>query len=188
MGDWSSPLYIASQVVVVFAYVFFAWSYLCKKRTAILGLSIAHNILLAVSFGMLWAWAGVSVLALEVVRDFVSYFRDKNRTELEKKKIYAFDWFLLVFWLSTLTVATIFTESGFLKWFALFSSALFTVSIWQKKVFTYRLLAIPASILWAIYSFGEQNFFGFILECSVFIVTIIGIVLYTRSNKTNHKP
>jgi hypothetical protein len=187
MGDWGSPQYIVSQVFVILAYCCLGFTYLIKKRSAVLVVVMTSNFTMGVGFSLLSAWVGVGMCAVAITRDTVSSIINRKRSEMDKNKITGTDWVLLCVWVTALSVITVLTENGFLTWFALFATLTFTISIWQKNVFVYKFLGIFVGIFWIIYNISIENFFGVILEGVLFVAVIIGLILYIVKNKKSVK-
>lgn len=183
MGDWSDPIYITSQVLVILAFIGFGASYLLKGRSAILMVAIAANTLIGISYVLLFAWVGVAMCVISIIRDFASYFINKNRSEEDKNKITKTDWYLLALWSTLLIGVTIPTADGFLSLFALFGTLAFTLSIWQKNILIYKYLGLLSAFCWTIYNAATGTFFGLVLEAFLIIATIVGIIMYYKKQK-----
>jgi hypothetical protein len=177
MGDWTNITYIISQIFVICAYGLLAWTYFVKKRTLLLFIVIAANATMAVGFGLLSAWVGVGMCAIAITRDIVSALKKRKRTETDKHRITKLDCALLVIWLSAQIIVTYFTSDGFMSWFALFATATFTISIWQKNKVVYNFMGIPVGVFWVIYNFFIESLFGVLLEGVLLAAVIVGAVL-----------
>ncbi|MDR1917525.1 MAG: YgjV family protein [Christensenellaceae bacterium] len=183
MGDWGNPVYIISQVFVILSYGFLVATYFVKKRSPQLLITISANAAMVVGYLLLSAWVGMGMASVAICRDITSEVLHKKRNEQDKNKITKLDWFLLPFWLTVLTIITIFTENGILTWFALFATATFTISIWQKNKIVYNALGILVGIFWVIYNFNAENLFGVILESALFVAVIIGLIVSIKQRK-----
>jgi len=128
----------------------------------------------------LGGWVAVSMCVIAICRDIVSNILYKRRTPEERTKNTKLDWWLLTLWLSLLTIATVFTQSGFMTLFAFFATATFTISIWQKNPLIYRLLGIFVGIFWIIYNIVVGSDMGLILESALLVFVIIGFILFCR--------
>jgi hypothetical protein len=185
MGDWSSSIYIASQVFVVLGFVCIFATYQIKSRSKLLATSIASSLLMGVSFILLNAWVGLAMCCVAICRDVVSEIFNRQRSEATRTKNTGLDWLLLIIWTTALISLTVITENGWVTWFALFGTLTFTVSIWQKNALLYRLLGIFVGIFWIIYYTGIESLFGIILEAILLVGVIIGLVRFIVKARKN---
>jgi hypothetical protein len=183
MGDWNSSVYITSQVFVCLAYILLFATYQIKGRSLMLGTTITSNILMGTGFILLGAWTGLAMCAVAICRDVVSEIFNRKRSEKDRTKILPIDWLLLALWVILLVGLTMFTESGWITWFALFATLTFTISIWQKNVLFYKVCGILVGIFWIIYNFGAENLFGIILESILLVGVIIGLTRFIIKHK-----
>ena len=183
MGDWTSTIYIISQVFCILAYVGYGYSYLIKNRALILIVVMASNVSLGIAFGLLAAWVGLGMCAVAVARDIVSFFLNAKRKEEDKKRITKLDCALLALWVTIITVITAFTYDGPLSLFAFFATFTFFISIWQKNVFIYRLLGVFVGIFWIVYHVFVQSVVSLALESALLLAVIVGLGLYIYQSK-----
>lgn len=120
---------------------------------------------------------------IAIARDITSALIDKKRKAADKQKTTKTDWWLLALWVGLLTGASALTFNGFVSLFAYFATLTFTVSIWQKNGFIYRLLGIFVGIFWIIYNAAIHSFMGLTLESALLIFVIFGFVKYIKQNK-----
>ena len=66
---------------------------------------------------------------------------------------------------------------------SVFGTMLYTYSIWQDDVKTYRWLALPNSVLWITYNIYAKSLFGVIAELILLIIEIIGIIKIQKIKK-----
>ncbi|MDR2902643.1 MAG: YgjV family protein [Lactobacillales bacterium] len=184
MPDWTSTQYIISQILISAAYIFIAASYFMTSRFKILLAIIASNLMMGIGFGLLAGWVGVMMCAIAICRDVTSAVIDIVRTPNGCIKNTAFDWCLLAVWTSAFTVAAIMTQEGFMSLFAYFSTMTFTVSIWQKNPFIYRVLGVFSTVFWVIYNIAVASVMGAILETILLFFVIGGLVAYWRDMRT----
>jgi len=95
-----------------------------------------------------------------------------------------FGW--LVVWLSLLTVATWFTQTGLWSLFAYFCVVTYTISIWQKNIFIYRLLGIFTVLLEILYNVGLKNISGVVYGTILLMFVIAGFVSYIKDRKSKN--
>ena len=183
MGDWSSPIYILSQIFTIFGFGFLAWTYLLKKRPHILVVLIASAVLMSAGHFLLSAWVGVGMGVFGIVRLVIDYFMNSKRSEADKKRLLPIDWAMLFIWSAVYIIVGIITYHGFLSLFSLFASLIFFTSAWQKNVLVYKWLGVVACIFYCVYFAYTENIAGMILEGVLMIFIIIGLVKYINKLK-----
>ena len=187
MGDWSSPVYIASQILVIFAYTCSMFMYFMKNRTLMLAILLGANGLRSISFLMLAAWVGAVVTAIALARTATDYVINSRRSPSDRKRIFPIDWCFLVFWFIAFTTVTIFTYDNHpISLLPLISTLAFTVAIWQKNVLAFKIAAVPCSAAWILYNVYVESMFGVIMESALCLVIIAALIIYIKSErKTN---
>ena len=187
MGDWSSPIYITSQVLVIIAYTCSMFMYFMKNRSLMLFILLGANALRSVSFIMLAAWVGAVVTAIALARTATDYALNAKRSPMDRKRIFKVDWFFLVFWFIAFTTVTIFTyDNNIISLLPLISTLAFTAAIWQKNVLAFKITAVPCSFAWIIYNLYVESMFGVIMEGILFLVIVMALVVYIKNErKTN---
>jgi len=178
MEELLTPQYITSQVFVILAYALIALTYFVTRRRVQLSALITSNTLMGIGFILLGGWVGLSMCIIAICRDITNSILDARRKPKDKLKNTRLDWWLLALWLVALTVATIFTQEGFMTLFAFFATATFTISIWQKNQLIYRLLGVVVGIFWTIYNVVLWSIAGMTLESVLLIATIVGLITY----------
>lgn len=186
MGDWSSPLYIISQVLMILAHFFFAWTYFTNKRPVMLVSNMLGNLIQGIGYGFLIAWVGLAMCAVALARDGANYLINAKRKTEDKKRITVLDSLLLVLWTVLVVVITFFSAEGFLPWFACVGTIIFTFAIWQKNVLVYKTLGIFVYGFWMIYNIYIANLAGTVLKAALTVVAIVGLVLYIKRNLLNN--
>ena len=136
-------------------------------------------------FILLGGWVALAMCAIAICRDITSSIINAHRSEKEQMKITKSDWLFLALWSGAFTIATIFTSSGFLTLFAYFATMTFTVSIWQKNPLVYRILGIFVGVFWITYNIALSSLMGVILESSLLIFVIAGLIMFVRKTKNN---
>ena len=186
MGDWTSATYITSQIAVVIAYILLASSYFIKSRSKLLLTAIGSNTGEGIAWVLLGGWVGVWMCIIAIARDIVAHIVQGRRTPAQNAKIMRADWWWLGLWTLLFAVSTILfnhIDSSGLGWLAFLTTMIFTISIWQKNIFIYRLLGIFVSIGWIIYNFLLNSVFGWTLESILLIFVIAGLITYLRNQK-----
>lgn len=173
--------YILSQVFTIFTYIFLAITYYAKDRKAVLTISFLSLIANALAYGFLFAYTGVAMCFIALVRNVIFLVDEKKNGKSEqitKKDIVI----LMVLYLISI-VSTVFTYEGPLSLLSVIATMLYTYSVWQKKTSTYKFLGIPIGILWVLYNLYVKSIFGVILEAILLVCSIIGYVLEKKINK-----
>ena len=187
MGDWTSPQYILSQVFVSLGYILFAITYFVTRRQNLLWTNIGGNIAMVAGFSLLGGWVAVAMCSIGIFRDLTSSMVNALRKRTRRMKKTRLDWFLLAFWISMFTIATVFTHEGFLTMFAYFSTVIFTISIWQKNVFVYRVLGIFACAPWIVYNAVLESVMGVVIESILLVFMIVGVITHLKNVKARKK-
>lgn len=183
IGNWDSANYIYSQIFITIAYLLLALSYFITSRRKLLATTISSNVIMGTGFTLLGGWVGVCMCIIAISRDITSTIINRNRKLEDREKTTRLDWWLLGLWISLFTTATLLTANNFLEMFAYFATLTFTVSIWQKNGFIYRLLGIFVGIFWIIYNVAVVNFMDITLESALLLFVILGFITYIKNQK-----
>jgi hypothetical protein len=183
MEDFASTQYIISQVFVTIAYGLLAMTYFVTKRWQQLAITITSNVSMGIGFVLLGAWVAVPMCIIAICRDITSSIINSKRPASAQMKNTKLDWGLLVLWLTMMTVATIFTQTGFMTLFAYFATITFTISIWQKNPLIYRALGVLVGVFWIIYNVVVTSVMGITLESVLLVFVIIGLIKYCINSK-----
>ena len=169
--------YILSQIFVCISYLFLGLSYFTKKRNIILCLSLVAIIANGISYFLLGAWAGVGVICVALIRNVLFLLQSKIKA-LDKYKID--DWIILILLLIIFGIVAVLTFDTIFSLFTIASSVLYTISVWQKNIMTYKILGIISSLCSLLYFIFIKSIFGFVLEFVMFIVAFSSIILYVK--------
>ena len=186
MGDWNSNTYIASQIFMAIAYILLAATYFITTRWKQLATIMTSNVNMGIGFALLGGWVGVGMVIVALTRDTVSSIINKRREKLSKSaqmKNTRADFMWLAVWITGITVATAITYAGPWSLTAYFATFAFTISIWQKNPYIYRLLGILVGVLWIIYNVMLQSLFGTVLESILLLFIIAGLIMFIKNNK-----
>jgi len=167
-------IYVFSQIFVIISYILLGLSYLRSKRNEILIIGIFSLIALEVSYFLLSAYTGVAMVAIAIIRNLIFYFDEKKNGI--RNKINTKDIIILIILLLIILISTILTYDGLPSLFSVIETVLYTLSIWQKSPTVYKYLGIPTSASCIMYHIYIGSIFGMILETSVFISAIVGII------------
>lgn len=167
--------YILSQIFVVLCYICLAATYAIKNRYILLSVSIAAIVFNAISYTLLGAWAGLAVTIVALIRNIIFMIQEK----LEGDKDYTVaDWIVLVVLMLISATFAYFTYDGWLSLFSVFSSVLYTISVWQHNISVYKILGLISSICSIVYFIFIWSLFGFILEIAMFVFMLVTTIIY----------
>lgn len=167
--------YIISQLFVVFAMLSLGATYLCKDKKKIVALGILYAILYGGQYLLLGAMTGFAMNIISIIRNIWFYINAKNNKKNN-----------LIVLIVLIVLAIIFGAISYSNIFSIIpviASILYTYSIWQDNVKTYRWLALPISALWITYNICSKSIFGIIAELILLIVEIIGIIKIQKLKK-----
>lgn len=164
--------YIASQIVIIFVYLFLSLTYCVKSRRLILTFSFISNFLNIIAFLLLGAYTSSAMCAISILRDIIFIIDEKINGK--SNKIAKKDVAILVVVYAICGVAIACTYKGPLTLLYATASMLYTFSIWQKNNKLYRFLGIPVTLIVIVDSIILKSVFGAILQGVVLITSIAG--------------
>ena len=128
----------------------------------------------ALSYILLSAWTG---LAMSIVAIFRSvYILQKDKRVKSQSTPTKHDFIFLVVFLIGVILATIPAYAGPLSLLPVFSTVLYTYSLWQKSTKVYKFCGIPVDSLGLIYFVYIGSIFGVIMEAAVLVASLIGFI------------
>lgn len=175
--------YIASQIVIIFVYLFLSLTYCVKSRKLILGFSFTSNFLNAIAFLLLGAYTSSVMCAISILRDIIFIIDEKINGKSDK--ITKKDVGILAFVYGICIIAIACTFKGPLTLLYATASMLYTFSIWQKNNKLYRFLGIPVTLIVIVDSIIIKSIFGVILQCVVLITSIAGFASHKEESQDN---
>jgi len=173
--------YVLSQVFTILMYVLLATTYFLKDRKKILVLSFASLIANALEYLFLFAWAGMAVCIIALIRNTIFLIDEKKNGKREK--ITKKDYIILAILYLILILSGIFTYDGFLSLLSVLATMIYTYSVWQKKTIIYKVCGIPVGILWILYNIYVMSLFGIILESILLIASVCGFLIEIKKKK-----
>jgi len=84
-------------------------------------------------------------------------------------------------------IATYLTYTSILSLSSVLATVIFTYSVWQKKTSVYKGLGIPVVMIWIIYNVYIMSLFGIILETTLLLFVISGLILELRKKYKRRK-
>ncbi len=172
--------YIISQILTIVCYGLLGATYLVKKRNLILILSLGSILTNCAAYAFQSAWSGVGATMLAIVRNVIFMIQGKYKKS-DKRDVW--DWVILFSLLAVAVVIGIFTFNTFWSLFTIFAGMVYTISVWQKNNMVYNILGAVSSAFAIVYYVFIGSLFGTILESCLFIVTVVGMVMYILKHK-----
>ena len=161
--------YLLSQIIVIIATIFIAFTYIIKNRKKILILFILYSIFYGIHYLLLNAITGFLMNLVSIIRNIVFYKQEINNKQNSK-----------IFLVILFTIIILFTLCSYKDYYSLISmsaSLISTYSIWQKNPIIYRILAVIVSICFIIYAIHINSVFAIITEVFLLTTEIIGLIL-----------
>lgn len=168
-------MFIASQIIIAVASVLLAISAQFHKRLNILIMQIIAISLLAVHYGLLYAYTGLVLAAIEVVRLIVFAFLDRHQNQ--KLNI----WLAILFMCLSVSLSIVFWDG----WFAIFpliGQCVVCVGLAQKSVFVLKFFFLISAACYIAYLFILGSYIGASLQCLIFVSSVVGLVLYAKKH------
>lgn len=172
---WTTS-YILSQIAVVIAVIFMAFSYQLKDKRLILIFCLLSCSFYMLEYIFLGAYGGIVVNAIGFIR--IIWLYSDERYNLK-------DRFVIVTSMSlAIIVCTLIMYRGWQDIIICLASLIFNYSVWQKNIKIYRWLSVPVSALYITYNVFVHTIMGVVLEVILLAFEIVGIVrLYWKPKK-----
>ena len=161
--------YLLSQIIVIVATIFIAFTYFIKNRKKILILFILYSIFYGIHYLLLNATTGFLMNLVSIIRNIIFYKQEINNKQNSK-----------IFLVVLFSIIILFTLCSYKDYYSLISmsaSLISTYSIWQKSPIIYRILAVIVSICFIIYAIHINSVFAIITEVFLLTTEIIGLIL-----------
>ena len=175
--------YIASQIIVIFVYVFLSLTYVVKSRKLIITFSFLSNFLNSITFILLNSYTSAAMCAISILRDIIFLIDEKingKSKNITKKDVVLIS---IIYGLSLASIVV--TYNGPLSLLYAAGSMLYTYSIWQKNTTVYRFMGIPVTLIVIIDSINIKSVFGAALQIIVLITSTIGF--FSNKEKKENK-
>lgn len=175
--------YIASQIIVIFVYVFLSLTYVVKSRKLIITFSFLSNFLNSITFILLNSYTSAAMCATSILRDIIFLIDEKingKSKNITKKDVVLIS---IIYGLSLASIVV--TYNGPLSLLYAAGSMLYTYSIWQKNTTVYRFMGIPVTLIVIIDSINIKSVFGAALQIIVLITSTIGF--FSNKEKKENK-
>ncbi len=174
-------LYILSQILVCLAYVFAGVTMIIKDRTKILIFNFTATACFCLSYLCLFAWAGVAMNAVSILRNIVFFLITKYTANSINQKWWEIGG--LVFIEIIIVICAVFTYDGFLSLMPIFAAALYTYCIWQKNNWVFKIISMTNSVMWIAYNAYVNSIMGIVLESIMIMCGIVGLIKLANSKK-----
>ena len=175
--------FIASQIIVIFVYVFLSLTYVVKSRKLIVTFSFLSNFLNSITFILLNSYTSAAMCAISILRDIIFLIDEKingKSKNITKKDVVLIS---IIYGLSLASIVV--TYNGPLSLLYAAGSMLYTYSIWQKNTTVYRFMGIPVTLIVIIDSINIKSVFGAALQIVVLITSTIGF--FSNKEKKENK-
>lgn len=175
-------MYILSQIFVVISGLFFASSYLIKKKSLILIVNVCNNVFFALHFLLLNSLTAAYSVFLTIGFMIAIYLLEKYQKE--KYKIIATIIFSLI-----LIPITYLTWDGFLSLMPTIAILITFIGSIFNNTLTVKLCYFVSTVMNSIFMFIIHSYFGFGVNLAILITAIVGIVMQIknlRNNKNNN--
>ncbi len=163
---------------MVINILFYAWSLFAKSKTKLFLLETISTAFFVAQYAFLYAWVGVVIAAVDLIRVAIFYFLEKKDAPQKAKVIT-----VVISWLVAL-VLSIVTWAG---WYCILPLLGLTVMYIFTIIpnLTMLKISIDFSIFCTIlYLFFVGSIFNMILEIGLFITCVIGTIIdIVRDNK-----
>lgn len=175
--------YIFSQIFTVAEYGLLGWSYLAKKRRAVVILDIASMACGIVAFILLGADLGMAMSVIILLANFYYLWDEHSHNARERAKLHPRDYVVLAVVLAGIGAVTWLTYDGPLSLLSVAATVIYEISIWQKSTRVYKFLGIPVALCWMTYNGFVASIFGVICEAVMLVASIVGYVQDVRRQK-----
>ena len=166
--------YIISQIFTIIGYGLTTSTYHMQRRKMVLLLNFLSKFSFAIAYVLLGAWSALAMIGVALIRNTVFMIDKKEngkRNDINKKDIIM----LIIVYVITI-ISAIYTYEGFYSLLPVFSTLIYTYSIFQKNIKTYRLLGIPTEFCCVVYNFYIKSIFAIIMGIMPLISSIIGYI------------
>lgn len=163
-------LYIFSQIALTLGLGILGVSYFTKNYKLITIYCIISSALLAIGYGLLGAYTAIGLNILGIIAYiFFYYFKTKNKNNPF--------YFIAILWAVTI-INGIFTYTNWVSLLPTLASLIFYYSVWQKNNLVYKILGASATIFYILYNIMYKSYFGVISQSVLFIIALVGLILY----------
>lgn len=178
--------YLLSQALVILSYILLIRTYFLKSKSKIIIFNAVSLIAGGCAYILLGAWTGLAMSIVAILRSLYILQNEKHRSQSSTlaKRDYAF---LIVFF-ACVILATIPAYSGPLSLLPVFSTSIYTYSIWQKNIKIYKFCGIPTEAFGVAYNLYIGSVFGVIMEAILLTAAAIGYIAELKSTKTAPAP
>ena len=169
---------IASYVFGILGIVANVLVYQQKKGKKLLFYKLISDFLWAAHYSCLFAWSAAAVAVFGIFREFVFSNQDKKWAQ---SKLW------LMFFLMCSGAVAVLTWKGVFSILPAMASALSVISFWRSDPKLSRRMAFPISGCMLTYDLTCSSYTGIANEILTLVSSVIGIIRYSRTNKTPRK-
>ena len=139
-----------------------------KKKLIVLLAFIFANIMYALQYVFLFAWPGMIICIIAIVRSTVYYqFEKKNKP----KSV-----FVLILFLAIGIISGGLSYQDIFSTIPLFSTLAFTWALWQSDLRKFRIIALIEPIAFFFYDFHVGAWVGMIVTALEFVGALVAII------------
>jgi len=177
--------YIISQIFTIIGYGLTTSTYHMKRRKTVLILNFLSKFSFTIAYILLGAWSALAMIGVALIRNTI-FMIDENKNG-KRNNINRIDVIVLIVVYVITIISGIYTYECFWSLLPIFSTLIYTYSICQKNIKTYRLLGIPTELFCVCYSFYIKSIFAIILGIMPLISSIIGYINEVKKEINNER-
>ena len=149
-----------SQIFMSLFYLFYALTYVTKKRHTILVLNTFGQVMFSLANFFLGAYSAVFMSIIAGVRNLLFLAFGHKTTDPTKMSIYDIGIFSVVAIYAV--ISGWFTVYNFWSVLPMIATVGYSFSICQKNIKLYRLMGTPIAVIWAVFNVYTMNVVGMI--------------------------
>ena len=143
----------------------------------ILVLNFIALIAAGLSYLFLSAYTGLATIFVAIIRNLIFLCDDKLSNKNNKiQKNDRSDILILLILYTMCFIIAFYMCTDFWSLMPVFSTVLYTYSVWQKKTHIYKILGIPIGLILLAYNIYLFSFFGIIFQSMLTLSAIIGFI------------
>jgi len=169
-------MYIASQILVVVADLFYVFGMLTKSRVKLLSWLILSNMFFCTHYFLLGAYTGGGIVALDIIFLIINYI-------LFRKDKMKYSWIVGVVFSVASIIIMIFTWESWISLLPMIGMATYFVGMGIQKMYVSKICGGVRNLANVIYLFLITSYVGGGLEIALLISAIVGIILSCKKPK-----
>lgn len=166
-------IYLLAQGVGIVALVITLFSYQSKTRDQILNRQLFGSVFFVVHFLMLFAWTGVAMNVVVILRNWVFSLREKY--------IWAKHWSWIVIFILLSIGVLFFSWEGLISLFPAAGVIIGVFARWQEQPKYIRILMLIGTLAWIPYTVFVHSYPGTITQLATIAAIIYGMYKHDRA-------